>query len=580
MLQRYQLFRACLLGLAFGWVTTGAWAQSTPPPPPTSRVTPEQLTPPPKTTTPDITLPESNANAAPEGAAALWVTPQTVDVTGGLPQLGATTAALVAKVEGKRVTVRDLYDLANEIEAAYARAGYILARVTVPPQQLSDGGRFQIVIVQGFIEAIDLSAIPRQIRHAVLRHVRPLKDVPGLTLKRLERRLLLADALAGVQLHSALARGEQAGGTKLILSADWRPISINIGFDNRIGGEFGNGQYNFNLAANGLAGLGEQIYASIVTGNDFNRFFHNAPHRRILAIGSVVPLGTQGLTLNPEFTHADTTPITGANSLATEGAFERYSLRLMYPIHKSRRQAINIIGTFDVINEHQSAPTFAVRLNDDRLRLFSLGLSWSRQLTAKTGLASHLVLSQGIDGLEARNQAEATVSRVPLSRQGSRPDYTSLAGDWRVQYDGPAQFSANLMARGQYALSGALPSNGQFGLDGPEGLSIFTTGSLNVDSGLSLRGEVQRTILRKPGKLNLLAAPYIFGALAIGSLADPTRVEQRNIRAAAFGAGLRATLQHQNNGPYLQLNIEGGRGETNVIGRADTRVTLGLSLHY
>jgi POTRA domain, ShlB-type len=48
----------------------------------------------------------------------------------------------------------------GQARGAYARAGYVLARVSVPDQKLNDHGVLRIVVVDGFVEKVEVDNAP------------------------------------------------------------------------------------------------------------------------------------------------------------------------------------------------------------------------------------------------------------------------------------------------------------------------------------------------------------------------------------------------------------------------------------
>ena len=75
----------------------------------------------------------------PAGAEKLFVRLAGVRVEGGLADLRGATSALEAKLSGRSVSGAEIFAAARDLEAAYAAAGYVLARVILPPQKLVDG---------------------------------------------------------------------------------------------------------------------------------------------------------------------------------------------------------------------------------------------------------------------------------------------------------------------------------------------------------------------------------------------------------------------------------------------------------
>ncbi|MBV9286828.1 MAG: ShlB/FhaC/HecB family hemolysin secretion/activation protein, partial [Hyphomicrobiales bacterium] len=189
-----------------------------------SRVTPTTLAPPTGPTGP-ITITSPAGLSPPANAANLSVTVGKVSVEGGFPELAAETAVITARLSGRRVTVAEIFAAANAIEQAYAAHGYVLVRVALPPQQLKNGGTLRLVVIDGFVEGVDVKAVPERQRALVEARLASLIGKRHVTLAELERRLILASDVPGLVLSSTLARGAEPGGTLLVLEATWSPFA-------------------------------------------------------------------------------------------------------------------------------------------------------------------------------------------------------------------------------------------------------------------------------------------------------------------------------------------------------------------
>ena len=62
-------------------------------------------------------------------------------VKGGFPAQAQATKELEARLTGHPVSGADVFAAARDLEAAYGKAGYVLVRVILPPQQLVNGAR-------------------------------------------------------------------------------------------------------------------------------------------------------------------------------------------------------------------------------------------------------------------------------------------------------------------------------------------------------------------------------------------------------------------------------------------------------
>ena len=105
-----------------------------------------------------VTLPATTGLHAPQGSEQLYVVPTGIITEGGYPELTQETTRIESTLKGKRVSAASLFAAARELEAAYAKAGYLLTRVTLPPQQINDGAPLRVIITDGLLKK---SMLPR-----------------------------------------------------------------------------------------------------------------------------------------------------------------------------------------------------------------------------------------------------------------------------------------------------------------------------------------------------------------------------------------------------------------------------------
>jgi hemolysin activation/secretion protein len=338
---KQRLLGVCLGGSCAAFLATviapAAQAQQIAP----SQVTPQSLRPE-SVPSATIVLPEAAGLAAPANAQKLSVDVGQVVVEGAFPELAAETRALAAGLEGRRVSVAQIYAVANAIEQRYAAAGFVLARVAVPPQKLGKHATLHLVLIDGFVEAVDVKGVPERQRAVIAGRMAALVGQRHLHLTDIERRLLLVSDLPGVSLKSTLARGSQPGGTLLVLEAEQHYVSGTIGVDNRLPGSLGTWELNSSLALNSAFGFGEQIYGSASTGADLSEAFDGKSPLRVLGGGAVLPIGPDGFTLNPEYTDSITRqrPVPGAPP--SQGAYDRFAVRANYPVIRTREQSLSL----------------------------------------------------------------------------------------------------------------------------------------------------------------------------------------------------------------------------------------------
>jgi hemolysin activation/secretion protein len=492
-------------------------------------------------------LPGTPGLATPAGAEKLFVKLSGVSIKGGLPALAAASAALEAKLTGHRISGADVFAAARDLEAAYAGAGYVLVRVILPPQQLVNGARLKLVVVDGFIERIETKDVPERVRDRIMTLVGPLTGRRGLMLSEIERRVLLAGDTPGVVLRSTLSPGQAEGATVLVIDGTYQAVSETLTYDNTLSRALGRNTLGAGLDFNSIAGLGELVYLRVSgdPNDGGNGFFETYPRNRMLAAGFILPLWVDGLTFNAEYTDSRTTPEAVAG-IQTTDTFDRLSLRLRYAWLRGRNANFNSELDFDAQDEQQSLFVGGdpVPLSLDRLRIVRFVNDGDVLTPWGATISGRAAASFGIDGLGARSAADAS-ALLPLSRQGA--DATFQKFDIVLNYNQSVvdHLAVSLSARAQTSFNAPLLHSEQIGIANTTGLSAFDAGTIVGDQGYVVRGELQSPWslpVQNPifgQSIGIVAAPYIFGAYGEVSLEDPTALEAPRIHAASYGAGLR-----------------------------------------
>ena len=550
---------------------------------PASQITPPTFRPPAETApSGGLVVPETPGLETPSGAERLFVTLGAVTVDGAFPEMTDEGRALAARLAaGKPVSGAELFAAARDLEAAYARAGFVLARVVLPPQELRDGATLRLIVVDGFIEKAEADNVPARVRQRIIAQVEPLIGKRHLRLGDIERRLLLAGDTPGVLLRSTLAPGSTTGGSVLALQATHQPVGGLVSLDNTLAQALGTWTLGAGFDLNSVLGLGELVYFRAMghPGGGSNGFFGSSPLSRTLAGGIVLPIGIDGFTLNVEATQARTYPISNVIAVSTADWFERLSIRARYPWLRSRRSNLAVGAALDIENETQPI-TFAgiaTNLSEDRLRVLRFSAEGDHQTTSSALASGRIVASFGVDGLGARTAAEAAASGVPLSRQGADAAFSKIEGQINLsQPTGLELVALNLGARGQYSFGQALLHAEQIGIASPTGLSAFDAGALQGDSGFVLRGELTRafTLPTLFDKVGLVASPYLYAAWGEVFLQAPTAVEASSISAGSFGVGLRLNDGVRNSIAAGGLTLEIGFTERSDGMPTSTRAVL------
>lgn len=523
--------------------------------------------------------------STPKGAEKLSVKLSGIQIKGGLPQLAAATAALEQHLTGRRVTGAEIFAAARDLEAAYAKAGFVLVRVVLPPQHLVNGARLRLTVVDGFIERIELKDVPERVRQRIEGLVQPLVGRRGVTLVELERRVLLAGDTPGTVLRSTLAPGKSEGATVLVIEAKYQPVSPVLSFDNSLSPALGRNTMGTGVDFNSVAGFGELIY---LRANGYpeqsggNGFFDRYPTNRGLAAGFVVPAWVDGLTFNAEVTDARTTPRAN-QGVQTTDTFQRLSLRLRYNWLRGRAANFNSEFVFDAQDEVQSlfVASTPVDLSQDRLRIVRLTQDGDVLTPWGAAIFGRVTGSFGLNAFGARSAADAT-ALLPLSRQGADAAFQKV--DVSVGYSHLLldHLAVQLSARAQTSFGQALARSEQIGIANTSGLSGFDAGSIVGDRGYVTRAELSSpwTLPLPTTAMRVVAAPYVFGAYGAVTLEKPTNLEAARIAATSYGGGVRfggAVFGGLSNG---SLTFEYAHATRNDGAAAEDRFSIVTSVRF
>ena len=555
---------ACLIvysaaALAMVMESPSAFAQLTAP----SQVTPQNLRPQTPSAETAIRLPGTPDGAAPAGDTAMTVLVRAVDLDGAFSELRVLTGPVLARIDRKRLSVAQIYKLAAELEQIYSTAGYVLARIIVPPQQLADGARLRLTVIDGFIESVDVSALPERVRNVVANRTRTLVERPRLKLDQIERALLIAGDVPGLTLRSTLVRGTRQGGTRLVLDGEHRLISGSAGADDRLTRSLGTWQLRGGLALNSAFGAGEQLYATGGLSTNLRAAADGASPLTLYGGGAVIPIGTEGITLNPEYTHSQTLTKQAGAVPGARGTFDRTGLRLRGPVGLTRKSSLYVSVTAEDIDQQMVATDFNVPLNHDHYRVLRGGIDYATQLPWGAALQIGAQLSKGLGG---RNADDAVASGVPLSRIGATPDFVKLAANARLTQPLPWGLRFDLIGAGQFTNGRPMMRSEQMSLDTSEALSAFASGTLNADEGLTLRGELAHPFAFQWLSTDFAASPYLFAAAGRGWLATATVVEQASFNAASVGTGVRSNVKIPATQTNASVAVEVARAFTNLSG--------------
>lgn len=512
-------------------------------------------------------------------------------IEGEFDELRAQRDEIAAPLIGKTVTVADVFEFADRLQQIYVRAGYPLVRVVLLPQEFENAARIKLRVIDGYVERMDLEALAPNVRGRVAAVLAPLFHKTHLKQTELERQLLIAGDTAGLILNATFAAGKEIGGSVLVLTGRYRPVSASLYADNAMPQVFGTGQLVGTAALNSVLGLGEQLTFS-AAGLPDKDVSTKDPTRRYLTGSFLLPIGIDGWKFEIGATDGVTTPRVSERSFATQGLLKQARAKLSYDVVKLRDFELTANARFEATNEEidnlsgaSGAPRVAQSI--DRIRALRIGFDgiWRARATGTT-LLFGTTYSQGLPIFGARRALDAAAEGTFLSRTGADAVFDKWDGRLEINQALPEDFFVALMASGQTSFHKALLTSEQFDITGTKALSGLTSGALPGDTAWVIRSELGHPFTLPVESGGFVLTPYLFAATGERIYWQATRPETASVHATNYGTGLRINLT-----PWLPEMPDGyGFIEWSRVrgnGRLDTepsldgyRVFAGILLRY
>ena len=379
-------------------------------------------------------------------------------------------AGVLAIYKQKSLDFSEIDALTHVLEAHYRAKGY-LAFVGLPDQDVSDG-----VLTFVVIEAVmgKVVVTPQKGARTDAKRVQALvaKQLPSgqvFRVESLDRALLLANDLPGVAVTGALAEGEAAKSTDLVLNVMDKPLwSGDASLDNAGGRATGVNRRSLNLNGNGVMGLGDQWSANVLAnqGSTYQR------------LGFTVPVGLDGWRLGANTSRMDYRIVDADySSQKLEGSSAVVGLEASYPLVRKPQQNLYVAAALDKKNFTNYASGSPV--SDYGSRALGLSLYGNRfdDFAGGGGTTGNLTFTQGnltLDAYAAHANDASTVQtagdfgklRYALSRQQFIAKDAHVLVSWSGQWA-----NKNLDSSEKFSLGGATgvrayPSNEGMGTIG------------------------------------------------------------------------------------------------------------------
>jgi hemolysin activation/secretion protein len=360
-----------------------------------------------------------------------------IRITGAVSLSKDQFTTLYAGLLGKTVTLADILDVADAIEKEYRAAGFVLVRAYVPPQHVKDG-IFSIRIVEGYVTNTTIEGGSDATRALVKAYLRPLLQDKPLHLGTIERAMLLANDIPGVQATGVLRPSANvAGASDLAVTIAPSEIAASLSGNNRGSHLSGLWTVTGTAAYNDILG-NDQLSAS-ATADPIHARQYGGQLKYAMAIGDDGLVGS----LFGAASHGAPAGSLGSIDVRTDSWAA--GPRLTYPLIRTRDETLTLDGGLTVQDAH--VDILGVKISHDQWRVADIAATYLRNDFLAGNWAASIDVAQGLPILGA------TDNRSPDLSLGGRTTFTKLTG--LVHYTAPLfdAFSVAAAMQGQYSFN-------------------------------------------------------------------------------------------------------------------------------
>ncbi len=510
---------------------------------------------------PSVQVQQGSATQAPAGAEKLSFTLTDMQVEGVTRYPADVVRPMYEGLLGKTITVADAFNVANDIELLYRNNGYVTTRVIVPEQTV-EGGRFRIVVVEGYISEVKYDGDIGPAQAAVEKLVQRLRGVRPINVAEVERQLLLANDLNGMTVRASLeASPKDVGGSVLVVHSERKPVDARLGFDNRASPYLGWSEMVGQVTVNSFGARADSFTLSGRLG---------FPTYRSQAVGANYDMlvSDSGMTFGLAANYAKSEPGRELAPLNVASDVEGYAATVTYPLIRSRLENLRAFGTFDIRNV--TSDITGAPFTRDRLRVLRLGMSYDRTDSWNGITAVRGTVHQGLGVMGASQEGSELASRA-----NGRPDFLKFTAEVTRLQQLSERVSLVATFAGQYSASPLLASE-EFALGGPNFGRGYDDGEMSADSGMAASLELRYAVS---------SANFLPQGAHVYSFVDGGRIWSRSASApltrsnvSSFGAGMRANLSKN-----LYATLEVAKPTSSDVltqGNKNPRVFFSLSAQY
>lgn len=459
-------------------------AVAAPPTPGTveSTVSPTPALEPPAGLPEGVAPPPPPRRAVPEGGRQIEVS--RIVVTGNTVLTDAQIRSVTSPHEGNRLTLAQIYDIADKLTTLYRAEGYAVATATVPPQKI-ESGEVRIEVIEGAIDTVVAQGNRRYSDEYLRRQMNELRDGEILTIETMEREMLLLNDLPGLTARSVIRPGSSYGTSQVLVNAVEDPFDAYLRGTNYGREDVGEWRAEGGAGFNNLLGVGDRLSVDFIhSESDLLNYFN---------LGYSVALTHSGTRAAFSYSEADFEVGGRFSALGINGDSKIARFSVTHPLVRSRATNV-LVGVGLSHKESESVigalrtPGVPARSTDAAINLVDLSLiaSWLHPDKSATNLAAVLW----------SNGRKRSAGDDDIGADGLPPDENRLRAKLRIDANHlrplPWWNTRLFLRAAAVASPDPLTDSEKFGIGGPADVRGFPISELRGDDGVSLTLEVRR----------------------------------------------------------------------------------------
>ena len=412
------------------------------------------------------------------------------------------------------LTRDDIARLKFEIAKRYYDAGYVLVKITTPPQDLSDGV-LEVVVYAGRVGDIEINSTDLRpgIPAAMMGKV---KKGEVFNERTVESAVKDIDDIGNIKARLNLKPGKEVGTTDLVLTTESAREDVQEFTVDNYGNDLtGNIVFTLDLKKSNLFRMGETMELFLRKSEaDLNTLF----------VGYRTPIAVRNIKLDINYLRSNNGIGDRLASLQATGRSERFGVGLYGDIINMRQRQVSWRAGVEV-RRHESFLASAEESRDDITQAYAE----TSYLVRKPGyvLYGSLRAIRGIDFLGADGLGEADASRATGDPQAWRLQPTLYANLRLAEKD-----YLQAVVLGQYASETLLASD-LFALGGYGSVRGFQPAQETGDNGVQASVEYSHRFVGTE-RWDVKAGPFVDGGAVYN------RVPGSSVDTQLYSAGIGA----------------------------------------